>query len=67
LQGTVTASRRFAESDFDEWEETCPVCNAAGTASAHLQKLYAHLTGVITEQNARLPIATWYGWKPQQQ
>lgn len=53
-KGHVMAYSRVGETDFDEWEATCPVCDGAGAAPAYVQKLYAQLTEVITNQNARL-------------
>ena len=42
-RGTVNRSERVGESDFEEWEDDCPVCGGAGSAPEHVQKLQAAL------------------------
>lgn len=58
-RGTVNRWERVGESDFNEWEEDCPVCGGAGHAPEHVQKLQDQL--IATRQdlhNAQMRIAT---------
>ena len=46
-RGQVTQSERVGESDFNEWEIDCPVCDGAGHAPGSLQKHVAALNARI--------------------
>lgn len=50
-RGEIQASERIGESDFREWEETCPVCDGVGAVSQHVQDLQQRYEKVSSELN----------------
>lgn len=50
--GEVTAQQRVGESEFEEWQETCPVCDGAGNAPKHVQELQERYEKVSRELHA---------------
>jgi hypothetical protein len=50
--GFVTYSIRHGESDFEDFEQECPVCDGAGKAPKHVQDLQARYQEVRSELHA---------------
>jgi hypothetical protein len=50
--GFVTYSVRHGESDFEDFEQECPVCDGAGKAPKHVQDLQARYQEVRSELHA---------------